>query len=333
MSNTFASLRQKRFGDASVLLLALLVFGSVVAFAIYYYMDRRVGSTGPTPIEMQTAQLEQAVRDYPDVIGPRLALGDYYYTGGRFKESAEQYEAALTIDEENILGLWGLGRALVAAGDPEGATVSFQKIIDAAKEADIRGDLVGAAFFFMGKIALDKGNVDEAIELLKNAVAIDRADADSIYLLGAAYVAKGSYDEALPLLSRAVVFVPDFSDAYGQMVIAYTGKGLAVEARYAKGMQLFSQGKLSEAAKELEAVIASKPQYAEAFVGLGLVREKQGQRDAAIRAYSQTLQLQPDNFAARYGLVRLGVVQPTEQDVTHGVPQGGQPGGSQGGSR
>ena len=53
MSNTFASLRQKRFGDASVFLLALLVFGSVVAFAIYYYMDRRVGSTGPTPIEMQ----------------------------------------------------------------------------------------------------------------------------------------------------------------------------------------------------------------------------------------------------------------------------------------
>ena len=51
--------------------------------------------------------------------------------------------------------------------------------------------------------------------------------------------------------------------------------------------------------------ISASPTLAEAYAGLGLVREVQGQRDAAIVAYQQALHLKPDDFSAKSGLARL----------------------------
>lgn len=299
--------------------IALVV--SVVGFAAYYWYDRQPGAAGPTPLERQVSAYEQAVRDDPSALGPRLGLADLYFAAGRYADSVEQYQASLAIDDKNLVAVWGLARAQFSAGDAPGAEANFQKVVDASKDADVRGDLVGAAYYFLGKIALDRRDPDAAIASLKQAAAIDRADADAIYLLGAAYVAKGSYDEAMEQLTKAIRFVPDFAEAYGQMALVYDAKGMASEARYARGMELFSQGQLPKAAKELEAATSALPSFAGGFVGLGLVKEKQGQKQAAVNAYQQALQLEPENFNARQGLVRLGVIQSgATTDAHSGIP-------------
>ena len=66
---------------------------------------------------------------------------------------------------------------------------------------------------------------------------------------------------------------------------------------------------------------AANSDYADAFAGLGLVREKQGQKDAAGKAYMRALQIQPDNFTARTGAARMGLIQPSAQDISHGMSQ------------
>jgi len=302
---------------------AILLVLSVLGFGGYYYYDRLPGSTGPTPAQRTITVAEDAVNADPSALTPRLALADVYYAANRFKESAEQYQAALGIDDKNLLATWGLGRALLAMGDGNGAEPNFQKVLDASQNADIRGDLVGASYFYLGKIALSRNDADSAIGNFKSAVAIDRADADAMQLLGVAYLAKGSYDDAIEQLKKAIRFVPNFTEAYTQLALAYDGKGLANEARYAKGMELFSQGQVDKAAKEMEATVAALPSFADGFTGLGLIREKQGQRSKAIDAYQQALALDANNFTARYGLTRLGVVQPTDTTNTHGSSEGG----------
>ncbi len=289
--------------------LAVLVVVSIAAFAAYYYTDRQTPAQGPTPMDNSIAQLEQAVTESPDAIEARLLLANAYFAAERYADAAAQYQAAVTIDDKSTLAHFGLGQALLETGDLAGATANFQKIIDISAGADIAGDLVGGSYLFIGQMALDQGRPDEAIAALKEATRIDRGDADALYLLGRAYVVKGSFDEALPLLKRAVAFVPDFGEAYTQMALAYDGKGMANEARYARAMAAYAAGQLDQARADLEAVTAALPSFADGFVGLGLVREQLGQREAAAQAYQKAVELEPENFNARAGLGRLGALQ------------------------
>ena len=73
----------------------------------------------------------------------------------------------------------------------------------------------------------------------------------------------------------------------------------------------------------LQDAISASPTLAEAYAGLGLVREMQGQRDSAMAAYQQALHLKPDNFNASSGLARLS--QP-ESEASPVLPAG-HPGG------
>ena len=296
---------------------ALLVL-AIAAFAVYYYLDQR-GGQATSAAERETARYEQAARDDPQNLSVRLALAEVYYNNKRYRDSADQYQAALIIEEESTLALVGLGRALLATGDTTGATGNFQKVLDRAKEADIDGQLVEAAHYYLGSMSLDQQRPDEAIAHLKQAVAMERTDADALYLLGAAYTASGDLDTAISTLSQAVLFVPDFAEAYEKLAIAYDGKGLIPEAQYARGMLSYSQGRLEEAAVQLQAAIDASGDLPVAYAGLGMVRESQGQRGSALAAYQQALQLEPDNFNARAGLARLGAPAAPSAATPQGV--------------
>ncbi len=97
-------------------------------------------------------------------------------------------------------------------------------------------------------------------------------------------------------------------------------------------MAAYSKEQLEKAAEQLQAAIAASPTLAEAYAGLGLVREAQGQADAAAVAYRQALHLEPDNFNAKTGLARLRQLEPAapgtepQADQPEGDPHGGSEG-------
>ena len=295
---------------------ALLVI-SVVGFAVYYYVDQS-GSGDSGLAERELAVAEQAVRDDPANITNRLVLADVYYARQRYGDAAAQYEAALAINDKSTLAHVGLGRALMENGDFAGATENFQTVIDLSKEEDISGKLVQSSYYYLGNIALDQGKPDEAVENLKQATVLERSDSDSWYLLGTAYLQSGKLDEAIEALGQAVLYVPNFTEAYEALAGAFDQRGATAGTLYARGMAAYSKGNLGDAAGKLESAIAASPTLAEAHAGLGLVRESQGQKDAAIVAYQQALQLKPDDFLAVSGLARLtGTSSGTDLPANH----------------
>lgn len=282
---------------------ALLVI-FVVGFAIYYYIDQSdSGSSGMAERELSVA--EQAVTDDPTNIINRLVLADLYFGRGRYEEAATQYEAAVQINDQSPLAHVGLGRALIEVGDYTGANENFQAVIELSKEEDISGKLVQSSYYHLGRMALDQGNPEEAVEHLLQATALERSDADAWYLLGIAHKDSGQLDEAVDALGSAVMFVPNYAEAYQALAEVYDEKGSEAAALYARGMVAYSTGDFGEAAEKLEAAISASPTLADAHVGLGLVRESQGEKDAAIVAYQEALHLRPDDFLAGAGLARL----------------------------
>lgn len=282
---------------------ALLVV-SVVGFAAYYYVDQSTSAESGMA-ERELAVAEQFVQDDPSNITNRLVLADLYFGRQRYDDAVTQYEAAVQLADSSPLAHVGLGRALMETGDFEGASENFTFVIDLSAEEDISGKLVQSSYYYLGSMALEQGQPDEAVEHFQQATTLERSDADAWYMLGTAYGESGKLDEAVEALGRAVAYVPNFTEAYETLADVFDQKGLSGEALYARGMAAYSRDELGEAAGKLEAAIDSSPTLAEAHAGLGLVREIQGQKDAAIVAYQQALQLNPDDFLARGGLTRL----------------------------
>lgn len=321
-----ASPLRGRLLDRVILWSGILLVISVVAFGAYYYVDQESKSSPPSNQEIMQHQLtlfEQAVRDDPNNITNRLALADAYLSLERFADAVAQYEAALVINEESTLGHVGLGRAQLGAGDLTAASENFQKIIDQSKEADISGELVESAYYYLGSIALQQQNPEEAIKQLTEATKLERSDSDAWYLMGKAYLQAGKLDEAVDALMQAVLFVPDFAEAYEALAEVYDQKGATGGALYARGMVAYSNGELEDAATMLEDAVTASPTLAEAYSGLGLVRETLGEREAAMLAYQQALHLKPDDFVAGSGLARLTQAQSgtsTEEELPANHP-------------
>src|SRR5262245_38470551 len=57
------------------------------------------------------------------------------------------------------------------------------------------------------------------------------------------------------------------------------------------GLQAFQQGQMDKAARDLQAAIRLAPDLAEAYLNLGLVRNRQGNFEKAIEVFKKVLQL------------------------------------------
>jgi len=86
---------------------------------------------------------------------------------------------------------------------------------------------------------------------------------------------------------------------------------LIADRRYEWARDLQAKGDLSAAADLLAQTLELTPGYAAAWFALGEVREKQGQREAAIAAFAQARAADPDDrHGARLHLIRLGAAPP-----------------------
>ena len=312
-----------RLLDRMLIWAAALFVVAIVAFAAYYYLDRRLQNDDAATVTAQheLAVYEQAVRDDPQDVSARGALAQLYFAAGRYDEAIEQFQAVLTLDETSIAALLGLGRAQLAADDPTAAAESFEKIITLTADAEMGSASVEAARYYAGSIALDQQRPADAIAHLKEAVAMEPGDADAWHMLGAAFLANGDLDEAIAALSRAVLFVPNFTEAYEKLASAYEAKGMAGETSYAQGMAAYSRGQHGEAIRELQAATEASPSFAPAYAGLGLTYEARSERDLAIGAYQRALQLDPADFTAQTGLARLSApATPNAAEPTRTAP-------------
>lgn len=77
------------------------------------------------------------------------------------------------------------------------------------------------------------------------------------------------------------------------------------EADYQKAVEGLRQGKLSSAKKDFLALLSAEPRLAGAQVNLGIIAQKEGDKEAAINAFNQALVLNPRNADA---LAALGVI-------------------------
>jgi tetratricopeptide (TPR) repeat protein len=302
----------------------LLVVGTV-AFAAFYAVDRWRPPTTPI-VDQQLAALEQAVRDTPDDVASRGQLADTYVAKGRFADALVQYDAILAAGKGVELATNGRAGAYMGLGQLGNAAKDYQAVVDIAKGGEMAGvdPMLEAAYYSLGSIAMQQARPTDAISFLEKALAIDRTDADALYVIGTAYVATGQMDKAETALRSAVDFVPiGWSDPYMALAQGFTSAGNTAMAEWAGAMADLANGKPDLAEPRLLALVNTDASV-DAAVGLGLLYETKGDTANAAVWYGKALAASPDNAAARLGMGRVGPGPSALPALpTPGVPAGG----------
>ncbi len=162
---------------------------------------------------------------------------------------------------------------------------------------------------------------DDNVKLWSHAVAVTRNNYMAEDHLGGALLADGQRDAAMPHFYRAVAINPDDPDSnlniggyeqqqgnlsqaiaqYNKVISATQNSavlnaGVRAKAFDNMGYVYRQLGDLPHARESFVAAVASDPQFAKAWLGLGLVEQKSGNVGPAIQAYSQAMKLQPSDW-------------------------------------
>jgi tetratricopeptide (TPR) repeat protein len=152
---------------------------------------------------------------------------------------------------------------------------------------------------------LNKGTYEEALAQASQVLRLYPESEGALLISGMAYQASGQPEAALERYHQAVRFVPDFTEVFGAMIESYTALERSDYVGYARGMEALCLQDYETAQSHLEQVTETLPDFAPAFLGLGLMYERVGDLQAALTAIQQVLGLDPDNSAARQALGRV----------------------------
>ena len=191
---------------------------------------------------------------------------------------------AVTIGPNETRSHVGLGFALQARGDFDGATESFERAL-AIDANDVNAHVNLAA------LDSQVGRIPQAIEHGRRGVAIAPNDAHAHAALGNALQASGDLDGAIAEFRAAIKISPDDVAFHKQL-----------------GAALGSADRAREAVDELGAAAALDPEDATLLVNLGKALANVERFDEALARFDAAMAAAPDSRAATEALGASGVV-------------------------
>jgi Flp pilus assembly protein TadD len=167
--------------------------------------------------------------------------------------------------------------------DRPGDRVLLQEAIMRARLRKYPGDFIALAN--LGSVLESAGKGDEAIEMLRAAVAARPDHAQARNMLGTALQARGQLDEAVAEFLAATRLQPGYLDP-----------------EYNLGNVLLAKGQPAQAVPRFERVVRTSPNDAAALSDLGSAYAMLGRFDRASRCFERSLALQPTNAKAAFNL-------------------------------
>ena len=137
----------------------------------------------------------------------------------------------------------------------------------------------------LGMALVKKGQTQEAISQLQEAIRLKPDYAKAYDNLGTTLGSKGQIDEAINQFQEAIRLKPDFASAHFNL-----------------GIVLFKKSQTDEAITQFREAIRLKPDDAYARNSLGAALGKKGQIDEAIGQLQEAIRLKPDYAEARQNL-------------------------------
>ena len=167
------------------------------------------------------------------------------------------------------------------------------------------------AWHWLGVIAQQQGNKQQAVELISKALTLKTDYAEAHFNLGFALQSQDKLDAASTSFLQAITFRANFAEAYASLgnVLkaqgkldqaihrfrqAITFKMNFVDAHNNLGNSLREQGQLDEAIACFHNALHFNPKAADVYNNLGVALQEQGKHAAAVSSFQKALEIKPD---------------------------------------
>ncbi len=234
---------------------------------------------------------------------------------GKLAQARTTLETAFAADSGSVTILLDLTRVVEAAGDHQGALGYLAH----ARDLDPKDASLPYEF---GAICLRMGLYAEARKAIGAALEIEPDNPD--YNLGMGLLASFFEEpaQAMPYLHKYHALRPtdakgvlalgsasfrakDYNTAAQWLKQAVTHPSTAAEAHYFLGRIARQEGRIDEATAELKETLRFEPDQPSALAELGQIAVTQRNNALASTYLKHAVQLDPDNYAANFGLLQL----------------------------
>ncbi len=252
------------------------------------------------PLQMKFGSAQRAARHAPDDLVKLSKLGALHYVHGDPRIAARCFARTATLEPNKPVGWYWTGLARERAGEAALAIEAYEKVI--ALDAD-----QGAPHRRLAALLDQRGDTAEAQRHKQLADAAPAGDP----LLGV-ILREGMDLDALLARVTELARARNFATAEEVMRLAAEVDEEGVKSREVLARLFALQGRLGEAARELQKLLAEHPEHIEARISLAGLSIQAKQYAAARLHLEHVLKRAPENVAARY---QLGVLLAREGDT------------------
>ncbi|MAY80368.1 MAG: hypothetical protein CL930_06230 [Deltaproteobacteria bacterium] len=219
---------------------------------------------------------------------PHTLLGDIALTRGLIPKALEHYQDALVIDATHVPALEGIARCARLQGD---LVKAEQALRDNTRHAPRNWQ----TWHNLGVFLLEQGELKKALDAIEVAVGLAPNElAEPRLVLAQALLTADQPGAALLRAQQCTQIAPE--------------NGLSW---FLRGRAHFALNRLDEAEDDFRKAVLTDADLLEARGGIGQIRAILGDYDAAIKAFKDVLERDPDNQAARENLRRLKELAPS----------------------
>jgi len=222
----------------------------------------------------RTGNYPGAVRAYqrgldvdPDNVELLNALGFSLFQQGKSQDAVAALEKALAVDPKHAKAHNNLARASIDIGELEVAEAHYRESLAIEVQPAVVNDL--------GFVLERQGLPDEAVELYREALALDPELVSARFNLAASLTRRGEFAAAEREFRAALAQDPD----------SRTHAGL--------GVVLWKQGRVDDALASLDAAIAADAKNLAAYDQLGALLSEEGRLEQAVAAYRAAVTAAP----------------------------------------
>ncbi len=222
----------------------------------------------------------------------QLNLGLALHNQGNDKEAMDHLKKAIELAPEKAIVQYGLASFLSDLGKTQEAIPYLSEAIR-LKPGYLK------AHVQLGICLARIGKFDQAYAHFKEAINLDKEDPWVHYNYGNALGLQKKYTEAIGEIKKAVEMDPHYELARNRL--STYKRMFSLE----KGIKLFENGKVEEAAEMLEKMVRLFPDEPQAYFYLGLIASGKGQLDVASSYLGKAVKANPE-YAEAY--VNLGII-------------------------
>jgi Flp pilus assembly protein TadD len=259
--------------------------------------------------------LSDAKQHAPDDPAMYRLLGDYYIARGDSARSLREFGALFVQHRRDLQVQKTYIQLLILNHRLDEATTLMDEVLKSSSRD-------AQALLLQGQIQIQRGNFNDSISTLQQAVKLAPDIAFGHYQLGVAFHMNGKAQQAEGEWQTAVRLAPNFHDAWSALGASAVQRGdwraadsiskqlqkiapASTEGYLLEATARFNQGDASAAEADLKRVLDLAPQSAIGYAKLGRLRTEQHRWAEAENSYRKALAQEPGSFDALEGLVDL----------------------------